>query len=465
MADVERLPVIDHALTEPVDEFIRDITAELQRLSQSLRGVKSDQLADDVMLEAYNLVAAFIDADDRHTDDEVWALLTTFGPRMETVLVYATPDDVRAAGLLKGKRAWLDKPTVLFDILVKSDAHGRSKGASQIYVDRALAVAHTVCSLDAFPAEAELRALDEYRSMLHDALQAARPATSTEGEVAQLPAQEEPLPPPRPLPELMAELDALIGLKEVKAEVKMVTDLIQVQNLRKERGLPVVEGSRHLVFTGNPGTGKTTVARLLAQIYRTLGVVEKGHLIETDRPGLVAGFVGQTALKVKEVFDRALGGFLLIDEAYALARGGDRDFGQEAIDTLVKLIEDHREDIVVVAAGYPDEMAEFVDSNPGLRSRFPKTIQFPDYTNEELLQIFESQCKKASYTVGAAAKDRVLTFFAAQTRDKGFGNGRLARNLFEAAIGRQATRIVSMKEHTDETLVTLTADDIAPAPA
>jgi len=172
--------------------------------------------------------------------------------------------------------------------------------------------------------------------------------------------------------------------------------------------------------------------------------------------------IGQTALKVTEVFTKALGGFLLIDEAYALARGDNRDFGQEAIDTLVKLVEDHRDEIVVVAAGYPDEMAEFVDSNPGLKSRFPKTIAFPDYSNEELLAIFEGQCKTASYTCDATARRRVLDFFAAQPRDKGFGNGRLARNLFEAAVGRQATRIVAMKEPTNETLITLTADDIAP---
>ncbi|HZN14426.1 MAG TPA: AAA family ATPase [Acidimicrobiales bacterium] len=460
---MERRAVIDHALTGPVDEFVSEVTAHLQRLSESLRGVKSDQLAHDVTIEAYNLVAAFIDADGRHGDDEVWALLTTFGPRMESMLQYATPDDVRKAGLLDGKRTWLDKPTVLFDILAKADAHGRSTGAASAYIDRALAIAHTVCSLDTFPAEDELRALERYRTMLRAAVPAAQPATAADVAVPE--AEEEPLPPPRPLPELMAELDALVGLAEVKAEVKMVTDLIQVQNLRKERGLPVVEGSRHLVFTGNPGTGKTTVARLLAQIYRTLGVVAKGHLVETDRPGLVAGFVGQTALKVKEVFTKALGGFLLIDEAYALARGGDRDFGQEAIDTIVKLVEDHRDEIVVVAAGYPDEMSEFIDSNPGLRSRFPKTIAFPDYTNDELLAIFESQCKKASYNCDAAAQKRALDFFASQPRDKGFGNGRLARNLFEAAVGRQATRIVLMKDPTNETLVTMTADDIAPVPS
>jgi hypothetical protein len=427
--------------------------------------VKSDELAKDVTLEAYNLVAAFIDADDRHTDDEIWALLTTFGPRLDTVAQFGTPADVRKAGLLAGKRSWLDTPTVLFDILVKSDAHGRSEGASRTYAERALDVAHTVCSLDTFPAETELRALEKYRSMLLGAVPSpAAVGATAEPDAQSEEAEETPLPPPRPLPELMAELDELVGLAEVKAEVKLVTDLIQVQKLRKERGLPVVEGSRHLVFTGNPGTGKTTVARLLAQIYRTLGVVAKGHLIETDRPGLVAGFVGQTALKVKEVFGKALGGFLLIDEAYALARGGDHDFGQEAIDTLVKLIEDHREEVVVVAAGYPDEMAEFIESNPGLRSRFPKTIAFPDYTNEELLEIFGGFCEASSYTCDAAARDRAVAFFAAQPRDKGFGNGRLARNLFEASVARQATRIVAMTNPSNDVLVTLTADDIAPKP-
>ena len=464
MADVERAPPIsDHALTGPVDEFITQVTAHLQRLSESLRGVKSDQLMNDVTNEAYNLVAAFIDADGRHSDDEVWALLTTFAPRVESLLQYATPADVRKAGILENKRTWLDNPTVLYDILAKSDAHGRSSGAAHAYIDLAMTIAHTVCSLDAFPAEDELRALEHYRSMLMAAT--PEPAAATAAPVdAPVATEDAPLPPPRPLSDLMAELDALVGLAEVKAEVKMVTDLIQVQKLRKERGLPVVESSRHLVFTGNPGTGKTTVARLLAQIYRTLGVVEKGHLVETDRPGLVAGFVGQTALKVTEVFDKALGGFLLIDEAYALARGGDHDFGQEAIDTLVKLIEDHREEVVVVAAGDPDEMAEFIESNPGLRSRFPKTIAFPDYTDDELLAIFNNQCKQASYTCDTEACSRARAFFAAQRRDKGFGNGRLARNLFEAAVGRQATRIVAMKDPSNETLVTMTADDIAPAP-
>ncbi len=255
-----------------------------------------------------------------------------------------------------------------------------------------------------------------------------------------------------------------MGLAPVKAEVKLVASLIQVQNLRRERGLPVVESSRHLVFTGNPGTGKTTVARLLAQIYRTLRVVERGHLVETDRAGLVAGYVGQTALKVKEVFESALGGVLLIDEAYALARGGERDFGQEATDTLVKLMEDHREDVAVIAAGYPDEMHRFVESNPGLRSRFPKTIHFPDYTTDELVAIFESMCKKASYVCTPEAREAARSWFEAQPRDKGFGNGRLARNLFEASMARQASRLVALDDPTNEELMALLAEDVVPAP-
>jgi SpoVK/Ycf46/Vps4 family AAA+-type ATPase len=246
----------------------------------------------------------------------------------------------------------------------------------------------------------------------------------------------------------------------VKEEVRLVTNLLQVQNLRRQRGLPVVEGSRHLIFTGNPGTGKTTVARLLSRIYRSLGVVERGHLVETDRSGLVAGFVGQTAIRVKEVVNSALGGVLLIDEAYALARSQQGDFGQEAIDTLVKLIEDHRGDFVVIAAGYPDEMRIFVESNPGLRSRFPKTIHFPDYSDDELLEIFGRMCEDNHYRLTPTARRKVLAWFAAQSRDKGFGNGRLARNLFEAAVARHASRVVGVSDPSDRDLITLRPGDI-----
>ena len=461
--------MIDATLTEPVDRFIDELTPHVVDIGRTVAGIDAQKLAGDVTVEVNNLVAAFIDADGRHTDDELWAYLTTFAPRSDTLLQYATPAHVRDARLCAGKARWLDVPSLLFDVLIRADRQ-RGTTYSWTYYERAMEIAHTVCSLDAHPSHTELTALERYRSLLLRTMELAgvgrpgapRPAaaTATPGAAPAAPTEEE-LGPPRPLEELMAELDALVGLAPVKAEIKLVADLIQVQNLRRQRNLPVAETSRHLVFTGNPGTGKTTVARLLAQIYRTLEVVDKGHLVETDRSGLVAGYVGQTAIQVRKVFESALGGILLVDEAYALARGDQRDFGQEAIDTLVKLVEDHRDEIVVVAAGYPDEMQKFVDSNPGLRSRFPRTIHFPDYTTDELVAIFCGMAEANSYTLTAKAKRVLRDHLDAIPRDKGFGNGRLARNLFEEAIARQASRIVAMKDPSNEEIVKLVPADIA----
>jgi SpoVK/Ycf46/Vps4 family AAA+-type ATPase len=269
-----------------------------------------------------------------------------------------------------------------------------------------------------------------------------------------------PLPPVRPIEELFAELDSLVGLAEVKADIKMVTNLLQITKIRKERGLPVIDTSNHLVFTGNPGTGKTTVARLIGQIYRTLGVVSKGQLIETDRSKLVAGFVGQTAIKTADALDSALGGVLLIDEAYALARGGDDDFGREAIDTLVKGMEDHRDDLALIAAGYPEEMAGFIDANPGLRSRFTRTLHFADYSDDELVRIFCTMGEKSRYAPTEASVTKLREILAAQPRDRGFGNARFVRNVFEKAVGRQASRLVGVTAPTDAQLTTLEADDL-----
>jgi len=456
--------VLDPVLNGPVDRFVAELAPEVARISPRI-------LDTDLALEAYNLVAAFIDVDGHHSEEELWAFITTFAPRFETQLQRATPADVRRAGLVAGKASWLEKPSVLFEILVRHDA-ATGSSVSTRYRDLAMDLARAVCAIDTMPSPVKLVALDQFRTRLQKAMddagvgtaRAATPEAAAAAAAAPVPPAE-PEKPSRPLGEVMAELDALIGLKDVKAEVRRVTDLIQVENLRKERKLPVAEQSRHLVFTGNPGTGKTTVARLLGDIYRSLGVVAKGQLVEADRSSLVAGYIGQTAIQVRQVFEKAMGGVLLIDEAYALARGGERDFGQEAIDTIVKFIEDHRRDVVVIAAGYPDEMHQFIESNPGLRSRFPKTIFFPDYSTEELLAIFLSLCVHSSYSLTGGARKRVRDWFGAQPRDKGFGNARLARNLFEAAVACQATRIVNMKSPTDGQLQSLTARDVDKAAA
>jgi Holliday junction resolvasome RuvABC ATP-dependent DNA helicase subunit len=442
------------ALGAPVRAFVDTLTPVLARLSTKVTEV-------DLALEAFALSASFVDSDGRHSDAELHELIVSFAPYLAH-LVATTPDDIRRNELVTGKRSWKERPSALFDVLLASD---RATGGrdSWKYYELAMPLAHAVVSIDEHTAPAELDDLDRLRRVLLDAMRGVgvdRPnAAVAAPEVPAAPAAQ--LPPLRSVEDLLAELDELVGMPGVKAEVRLVTDLLQVQKLREERGLPVVEGSRHLVFTGNPGTGKTTVARLMAQIYRALGVVSKGQLVETDRAGLVAGYVGQTALKVRTVVESALGGFMLIDEAYALARGSDTDFGREAIDTLVKMMEDHRNDLVIVAAGYPDEMHMFVESNPGLRSRFPKTIHFDDYTNDELVAIFELQCKKSRYQLTPEARHRVGEWFAAQPRDKGFGNGRLARNLFESSVAHHASRIVAAKgSPTDDDLITLQPPDI-----
>jgi len=265
------------------------------------------------------------------------------------------------------------------------------------------------------------------------------------------------------LDELLSELDSLIGLDGVKREVRSLINLIKVRKLRKEHDLKVMDMSFHMVFTGNPGTGKTTVARLVAKIYKQLGFLSKGQLIETDRSGLVAGYVGQTAGKVTEVVNSALGGILFIDEAYALARKGmDNDFGREAIDTLVKLMEDNRDDLVVIVAGYTDEMHDFLTSNPGLISRFNKYIDFPDYTDDELMAILAMNAKKQGYTIADEANAIVRKMLETMTVGErmDFGNARGMRNTLEKLVQEQANRIaVTEGEITRDMLLEITAAD------
>ena len=320
---------------------------------------------------------------------------------------------------------------------------------------------------------------------------------------------ETPPPPKEDIEELKAELDSYIGLSAVKDEVRDLINMVTVWKLRREHDLPAPDLSLHMVFSGNPGTGKTMMARFMARVYHSLGILSKGHLVEVDRSGLVAGYVGQTAIKTASVIERAKGGVLFIDEAYSLSSGkAENDFGLEAIETLLKAMEDNRDDLIVIVAGYTDLMEEFINSNPGLSSRFNRYLYFDDYTVDEMLDIFELQCEKNCYVLsrgeeadsenesesktdsendggadktdsknesgtdkpdsenesggshGGDARAELRRLLEDMSRDPDFGNARGVRNLFERILIAQANRLAEQKSVTRDELMTITADDI-----
>ena len=378
----------------------------------------------------------------------------------------------------------LFQPPAFFQDLLRYD---RMKGTTlaRRFADQLTLVLLLLAAVDDVVSESEAGFVNSCNdTLLHlcdqEGLRADRPPLKADDFIAR-----RPVPPPSPaqpqreepaekkeegpaterpkLEELLAELDGLCGLDKVKSDVKSLINLVKVRRLRQEHGLPVPPMSLHLVFLGNPGTGKTTVARLLAKIYRAIGVLSKGQLVEVDRSGLVAGFVGQTALKTGEVIEKALGGVLFIDEAYALAnQDAPNDFGREAIETLLKGMEDHRDDLIVIAAGYTELMGRFLHANPGLESRFNKYFYFEDYNGAQLLAIFQSMCAKNGYTLDDKATEYAKSYFKTlyEERDENFGNARDVRNVFERAVARQSDRVAALEKPGKEELMALTVADL-----
>lgn len=287
--------------------------------------------------------------------------------------------------------------------------------------------------------------------------------TSAKQGSTRLHTESKGIEPKETLEQILAELNALTGLDAVKKDVEALAHMQEIQHLREKRGLKKIPMSNHLVFSGNPGTGKTTVARLLAKIYHKIGILSKNSVEEVDRARLVAGYVGQTAIKTQEVIEKAMGGVLFIDEAYTLAPDANgKDYGQEAIDTLLKVMEDKRDNFVVIVAGYPEPMKKFIESNPGLRSRFNKYINFEDYTPSQLATIYQSMCKQAGYVLSVEAKTCIIEKLENlhANRSANFANAREVRNLFEKAVVKQASRLFEIKNPSNEQLCELTVSDV-----
>lgn len=303
----------------------------------------------------------------------------------------------------------------------------------------------------------EIEGIETFKSLLYSPLPEA--SIADDAPIAQ---QANSVKTEQTLEAQLEKLNSLIGLENVKRDVQELVNFLKVQQMREAHGMAVTPVSKHLVFYGNPGTGKTTIARILAEVYKSMNILTKGHLIETDRAGLVAGFVGQTAIKVHEVVNRAIGGILFIDEAYTLT-GENADFGSEAVDTLLKLMEDNRDNLIVIVAGYTDKMNTFLASNPGLKSRFNKFLHFEDYTPEQLQEIFAHFANSSGFKITPEAKMKLIQTFEklSANKDNSFGNGRLARNIFESTVSNQANRIVHLPEINEHILSTIEASDIA----
>ncbi len=449
-------------LTVSVERFISELDDIVRRLPPSLL---SDHPIEAVgpLADAFQLTRALIDVDGMLTDEELSAFARCFS-RHRPSLLNLTPGDMRRRGVFRGARRWLNRPSPLFEALLAHDA-ARGTAHAWRYHDLAVALAQTVASLDDHVSHVELNAIEGLRERLGQRLRTAgvaRPSPTGVDPGGSVPRITGIGSDDTPSAEdVLAEMDELIGLEGVKRQMRLVSDLVTVGRLRRQRGLPSPVVSHHMAFVGNPGTGKTTVARLVARLYRSLGVLTSGHLVETDRAGLVAGYMGQTAARVGEAVEKALDGVLLIDEAYSLTTTGSDDaYGREAVDALVKRMEDNRDRLVVIVTGYPAEMESFLASNPGLRSRFGRVITFEDYDTDALVEIFQRCARDSGYEPTAPALRRFAVLADSLERGRGFGNGRLARRVFERAVERHASRLMSGGSPTEEDLVSLRAVDL-----
>lgn len=420
------------------------------------------------------------EADGRITDDEVDFLDDTFGPVLSVWSVGALKQQPAVDYLRNEISSGNQK--YLMDILHKAlKVFDEFSGSNFVKVSHDLIFAFTkeVALADGAICKEESQALVTVRQMLYQGKDipfnlivrsdkakhqlAPIQGRFVEAVVPQIIPSVAPGHGTNPkLIKSLKKLNELIGLDIIKKDVNEIANFARLQKLREAKGLPTLPIARHLVFYGNPGTGKTTVARLLAEIYSEMGILSKGHIVEADRSTLVAGYVGQTALKVNEVVENALGGILFIDEAYSLSSKWNDNFGEEAINVLLKLMEDHRDDLVVIVAGYTDKMDDFLMSNPGLRSRFTTMLRFNDYEPHELVMIFESLCANNHYRINPSAKAKLNQVFTElhRTRDESFGNARLARTLFEMSTVRQANRVLASSHISDDDLVTMSSVDV-----